>query len=224
MSAQVGVAPGAQSARSSVRQALLLDWRAVESGSVTVVLVAFPLVGGFGMWLGGTSLPSTLVVLWAAMVALTPWRSDDTAVRRLRPSLGLPRRSIVTARYLWAGTAVLGLVLVTTIYVPVVGLLLNRPAAEELTLTWWLGTGVMVVLAAGIPARIRRGRAASTVVMILVAVGTLALSAATMVLVPIDSDMTAYNLVAFALTAALAVIAVPLSYLDAQRAYATKDL
>lgn len=167
-----------------------------------------------------------LVGMWALQFVLAPWRVDETDHgSRLRSIVGLPRRTVVAARYVWMGLLLTTIAVVFTLAIWGVGALLDRPVSEYLA-TLWIGSGaILFALAAGVPARIRHGDSTTYVVMlaagllfVAVMIGGVALGAAP------DTDGVRFTLVSLVVIGAVDLIAVPASYLTTQRWYSRKDV
>lgn len=139
-----------------VGAALRLDLTALDPRTIWTAAALVPVGALATVAFDAAGILIGLVGMWALQSVLAPWRVDETDNgARLRSIVGLSRRTVVAARYVWTGLLLTTIAVVFTLAIWGVGALLDRPVSEYLA-TLWIGSGaILFVLAAGVPARIR---------------------------------------------------------------------
>lgn len=207
--------------------ALKLDWFCVEKAAAVLGVGLLPVVASISLI--GENAPSAAIfaVTWGMIVALRPWAIDaEEHGAELRRVLPLQRRAVVAARYVFSTLLVLLGTLLMVAGVLVTGLLTSRDITEALvTLTVVAGVWLLQVLVF-VPVMVRHGKWIAIVALGL----TVALAGAFILAVPslvlgFDPDVEARLFAISAVAAAwvLPLVAAPLSYRSAQRAYAARD-
>lgn len=150
-----------------VGAALRLDLTALDPRTIWTAAALVPVGALATVAFDAAGILIGLVGMWALQSVLAPWRVDETDNgARLRSIVGLSRRTVVAARYVWTGLLLTTIAVVFTLAIWGVGALLDRPVSEYLA-TLWIGSGaILFVLAAGVPARIRYSDATAFVVML----------------------------------------------------------
>ena len=212
--------------RSGVREALLLDWRSLQSSYVGVLLFIAPVLTAVAVWFELTSMVAILVFVWSLQLAMEPWSIAKEGGARLPHLVGVSRRSVVTARYAWACLGWIGLSSTALVLMAGFGWLFGRDVADQVAEVGLFALAAVVGYAVAIPLRIRHGAAgsvaATAVVMVVVLIAVI--GGAMLLVGDGDAVPMRYSLAAISLAAPLALLAVPISYRAAVRAYAAKDL
>lgn len=209
-----------------VGAALRLDLTALDPRTIWTAAALVPVGALATVAFDAAGILIGLVGMWALQSVLAPWRVDETDNgARLRSIVGLSRRTVVAARYVWTGLLLTTIAVVFTLAIWGVGALLDRPVSEYLA-TLWIGSGaILFVLAAGVPARIRYSDATAFVVMLAAGVLFVAVMIDGVVLgASPDADGLRFTLVSLVVIGAVDLIAVPAFYLTAQRWYSRKNV
>lgn len=209
--------------RAGVRQALALDRRSMETSSMGFLLLVVP-VTGMAAWFGWDTLGAILVLTWGFQAVSAAWNIDKTGGARLRETLGVPRATVVSARFVYAVAAVTALGLTTAVCLAGFGLLFGRDIADPVAQVLLFTAATVAVPAVAAPVRIRFGTLWWVVALFIAMVAVLGLAlGGARLLVGDNTTVWHFSAAGMGVAVLTAVVTVPIALRITQRVYDRKD-
>lgn len=208
----------------SIRRVAELDWHGCESGVVGSTLVILPLFAVLAVRFDLVAVIAGVFVASGQSFLLRVWAIDErSGGAHLRHVLGIPRRTVVRARYAVAALLTLTLTALSLACVALAGLVLSRAIDEAVFGVLICGVGFALVACVLIPVRGRWGAGWAVASMLATIAAAVAVSILAATLAGVESGVgyataSLLTLLAFVLGAA------PFSYTLTRRWYDSKDL